>query len=66
MGRYTAKEFASAVGLEDKYVNATIILKFLCSQGVAKELERVSFSSNGKGRKTVVYGLPDEIKFNIK
>lgn len=68
MARLTVREFANVVGLGSSgkdYVSATIILNFLCSQGVVKEVDRISTSKNGKGRKSVVYSIPENINFRL-
>jgi hypothetical protein len=69
MARLTVREFANVVGLGSSgkdYVSATIILNFLCSQGVAKEVDRISTSQTGKGRKSVVYSVPENINFRLE
>lgn len=68
MARLTVREFANVVGLGSSgkdYVSATIILNFLCSQGVVKEVDRISTSKTGKGRKSVVYYVPEDVQFRL-
>lgn len=63
MPRFTVREFAKTVGLEEvgpDYVGAGIMLKMLCKHGLAKEVDKLT-STSGKGRKSMVYELSDKI-----
>jgi len=63
MPRFTVREFAKTVGLEEvgpDYVGAGIMLKMLCKHGLAKEVDKLT-SASGKGRKSMVYELSDKI-----
>ena len=63
MPRFTVREFAKTVGLEEvgpDYVGAGIMLKMLCKHGLAKEVDTKT-SISGKGRKSMVYELSDKI-----
>lgn len=64
MSRYTSLEFMEALGLDySDYNGATILLRLLASKGIAKEVDKIS--PTGKGRKMVVYELPDEITLSV-
>jgi hypothetical protein len=46
------------------YNGAKILLRLLAKQGVAKEVGKIS--PKGKGRKMVVYEIPEEITISVK
>lgn len=46
------------------YNGAKILLRVLTSRGIAKEAGRISLT--GKGRKQVVYEIPEEITLSVK
>lgn len=65
--RMTVKDFAKKEGFGEKksdYVNASIILKYLNDKGAIKKIDTIS--STGRGRKTIVYGIPENINFLIE
>jgi hypothetical protein len=65
MARFTSLEFLEALGLSyGDYNGAKILLRLLQKKGIAKEVDKIS--PTGRGRKMVVYELPDEIKFGVK
>jgi hypothetical protein len=69
MARFTVREFAKSVGLETTgadYVAAGIMLKVLCDKGIAKEVDRINTSKSGKGRKSVVFDVPTEIRLSVQ
>lgn len=68
MAKLTVREFAKSVGLTTSggdYIACTVMLKMLCDKGVAKEVDRISTSSSGRGRKSVVYEVPDQVTFGL-
>lgn len=68
MAKYTVREFCTSLGLETTgadYIGAGIFLKVLCEKGVAKEVDRINTSKSGKGRKSVVYDVPETFTLNV-
>lgn len=68
MAKMTVREFAKSVGLTTSggdYIACTVMLKMLCAKGVAKEVNRVSTSASGRGRKSVVYEIPEQVSFGL-
>jgi len=68
MAKMTVREFAKSVGLTTSggdYIACTVMLKMLCAKGVAKEVDRVSTSASGRGRKSVVYEIPEQVSFGL-
>ena len=68
MARMTVRDFARSVGLTTSgadYIACTVMLKVLCSKGVAKEVDRINTSSSGRGRKSVVYEIPEQVSFAL-
>jgi len=64
MARFTSLEFMEALGLGYfDYNGAKILLRLLQQKGIAKEVDRIS--RTGKGRKQVVYELPEEITLKV-
>ena len=64
MARFTSLEFMEALGLGYfDYNGAKILLRLLHQKGIAKEVDRIS--RTGKGRKMVVYELPEEITLKV-
>lgn len=65
MARFTSLEFMDALGLGYMdYNGAKILLRLLSSKGIAKEVGKISLT--GKGRKQVVYEIPEEITITVK
>ena len=63
----TVKEFAKREGFGKKpkdYTDATIILKYLNKKGAVKKLDSVSYT--GRGRPTIIYGVPEHVNFLIE
>ena len=61
MARYTIREFTETVGLgtdRDSVTRSGIILKALCTLGIAKE---TGTKKHGPGRPAAVYEVPDPI-----
>lgn len=68
MAKFTVREFCVSLGLETTgadYIGAGIFLKVLCEKGVAKEVDRINTSKSGKGRKSVVYEVPETFTLNV-
>lgn len=68
MAKMTVREFAKSVGLTSSggdYIACTVMLKMLCAKGVAKEVDRISTSASGRGRKSVVYEIPEQVSFGL-
>lgn len=68
MAKMTVREFAKSVGLTTSgadYIACTVMLKVLCSKGVAKEVDRINTSASGRGRKSVVYEIPEQVSFGL-
>ena len=68
MARLTTKDLCKNLGLETKgtdYVGATIFLKILCEKGLVKEVDRIVTSNSGKGRRSVVYEIPEVISLRL-
>jgi len=68
MAKLTVREFAKSVGLTTSggdYIACTVMLKMLASKGVVKEVDRINTSSSGRGRKSVVYEIPEQVSFNL-
>ena len=68
MAKMTVREFAKSVGLTTSgadYIASTVMLKVLVNKGVAKEVDRINTSASGRGRKSVVYEIPDEVRFSL-
>jgi hypothetical protein len=64
MARFTSMEFLEALGLSyGDYNGAKILLRLLQKKGIAKEVDRIS--PTGKGRKMVVYELPEQITLGV-
>jgi hypothetical protein len=66
MAKMTVREFAKSVGLTTSgsdYIACTVMLKMLCGKGVAKEVDRINTSA--RGRKSVVYEIPEEVRFTL-
>lgn len=64
--RFTVRDFAKSVGLEpdgSDYIAATIMLKFLCRKGIAKEADRINTAV--KGRKSVVFEVPETFTISL-
>ena len=59
----TAKQLASNLGVA--YPVANSLIKLLQVKGVASEVDKVSSSDGGRGRKTSVYQLPDAVTFDF-
>lgn len=65
MARFTSLEFLEALGLDyGDYNGAKILLRLLEKKGIAKEVGKIS--PTGRGRKMVVYELPEEITLGVK
>lgn len=65
MARFTSLEFMEALGLGYfDYNGAKTLLRMLTKNGIAKEVDKIS--PKGKGRKMVVYEIPDEFTLSIK
>jgi len=65
--RFTVRDFAKSVGLEpdgSDYIAATIMLKFLCRKGIAKEADRINTAA--KGRKSVVFEVPETFTISLQ
>lgn len=68
MAKMTVREFAKSVGLATSgadYIACTVMLKMLCTKGVAKEVDRINTSASGRGRKSVVYEIPEQVSFGL-
>jgi hypothetical protein len=68
MARLTTKDLCKNLGLETKgtdYVGATIFLKILCEKGLVREVDRIVTSNSGKGRRSVVYEIPEVISLRL-
>lgn len=68
MAKFTVREFCVSLGLETTgadYIGAGIFLKVLCDRGVAKEVDRINTSKSGKGRKSVVYEVPESFTLSV-
>jgi hypothetical protein len=68
MARLTTKDLCKNLGLETSgtdYVGATIFLKILCEKGLVTEVDRVVTSRSGKGRRSVVYEIPEVISLRL-
>lgn len=68
MAKMTVREFAKSVGLATSgvdYIGCTVMLKMLCAKGVAKEVDRINTSASGRGRKSVVYEIPEQVQFGL-
>ena len=64
MARFTSLEFLEALGLSyGDYNGAKILLRLLQKKGIAKEVGKIS--PTGRGRKMVVYELPEEISLGV-
>lgn len=66
MARLTVREFAKRVGLGLEgadYIGAGVMLKVLQNRGIAKEVDRINTSA--RGRKSVVYDVPDEFVLTL-
>jgi hypothetical protein len=68
MARLTTKDLCKNLGLETsgtEYVGATIFLKILCDKGLVTEVDRIVTSRSGKGRRSVVYEIPEVISLRL-
>lgn len=68
MARLTTKDLCKNLGLGTSgtdYVGATIFLKILCEKGLVKEVDRIVTSNSGKGRRSVVYEIPEVISLRL-
>lgn len=64
MARFTSLEFMEALGLGYfDYNGAKILLRLLQKKGIAKEVGKIS--PTGKGRKVMVYDIPEEITLSV-
>jgi len=68
MARLTTRDLCKNLGLGTSgtdYVGATIFLKILCEKGLVKEVDRIVTSNSGKGRRSVVYEIPEVISLRL-
>ena len=68
MARLTTKDLCKNLGLGTSgtdYVGATIFLKILCEKGLVNEVDRIVTSNSGKGRRSVVYEIPEVISLRL-
>jgi len=68
MARLTTRDLCKNLGLGTSgtdYVGATIFLKILCEKGLVREVDRIVTSSSGKGRRSVVYEIPEVISLRL-
>ncbi len=68
MAKLTVRDFAKSVGLTSSggdYIACTVMLKMLAAKGVVKEVDRINTSASGRGRKSVVYEIPEQVSFNL-
>ena len=68
MARLTTRDLCKNLGLGTSgtdYVGATIFIKILCEKGLVKEVDRIVTSNSGKGRRSVVYEIPEVISLRL-
>jgi hypothetical protein len=68
MAKYTVKEFARALGMKDYSTGLTVIselLQVLEKKGVVRKAGKISTSASGRGQKSTVYEVPDEITIKV-
>jgi hypothetical protein len=68
MAKYTVKEFARALGMKDYSTGLTVIselLQVLEKKGIVRKAGKISTSTSGRGQKSTVYEVPDEITIKV-
>ena len=66
MARFTVRDFAKSLGLSLEgadYIGAGVMLTVLTVKGIAKEVDRINTSA--RGRKSVVYEVPDQFLMTL-